>query len=250
MESQVERVLKSDAFGRVELVLTPHGRVVRRVACGGGVWGSRPVARILLRRERRALEVLEGLTGVAQLSTLPRVEGESPNAGERREKLARSWIAGSALNDAKSLPLDFFDRLEELVQTLHARGVCHNDLHKEQNVLVDERGYPGLVDFQLASLHPKRGRTFRGRCREDLRHVQKLRRRYRERGDKSGPREPRARRSFLAWAWLKVAKPVYKLVMGMFSARDGELRRPSSGPWPDWTPEVGPRPAPPVEERP
>ena len=250
MESQVERVLKSDAFGRVELVRTPRGRVVRRVASGGRVWGSRFVARILLERERRALEELEGLAGVAQLADLPNVAGESSSAKDGRGLLARSWIEGSALNEAQSLPLDFFDRLEELVHELHTRGVCHNDLHKEQNVLIDEHGYPGLVDFQLASLHSKRGRTFRSRCREDLRHVEKLGRRYRERGDKSGPREPRARRSFIAWAWLKVAKPVYKLVMGMFSARDGELRRPSSGPWPDWTPEVGPRPLPRAEERP
>jgi len=245
MESQVERVLKSDALGRVELVRTSNGPFVRRVACGGGVWGSRLVARVLLERERRALAALEGVAGVAQLAERP---GESSNGADRRGQLARSWIAGSALNEAMSLPLDFFDRLEELVHELHARGVCHNDLHKEQNVLIDQHGYPGLVDFQLASVHSSRGRTFRGRCREDLRHVEKLRRRYRERGDKSGPREPRARRSFLAWAWLKVAKPVYKLVMGMFSARDGELRRPSSGPWPDWTPEVGPRPATRAEE--
>lgn len=229
--SQVERVLKSDAFGRVELLATQNGPLIRRVACGGGVIGSGLIARILMRRERRALAELAGLEGVAQLVDSP----------ESKKILLRTWIAGSALNDAERLPLDFFDRLTELVQELHERGVCHNDLHKEQNVLVDTSGYPGLVDFQLASLHKRNGRQFRGRCREDLRHVEKLRRRYRERGDKSGPRAPRARRSALAWAWIKLGKPVYKLVMGALSARDGEQRRPSSGPWPDWTPALGPR---------
>ena len=241
MESQVERVLKADALGRVELVRTPVGQVVRRVASGGRVPGSGWVARLLLARERRALADLAGLDGVAQLAELPRLEREGRELCDPRRCLARTWIAGQALNETERLPRDFFERLEELVGELHERGVCHNDLHKEQNVLVDELGFPWLVDFQLASLHAGRGRAFRARCREDRRHVQKLRRRYTERGDKSGPREPRARRSFLAWAWLRLAKPVYKLVMGLFSARDGEPRRPSSGPWPEWTPAVGPR---------
>ena len=231
IESQVERVLKSDAFGRVELLMTPDGAVIRRVACGGSVLGSGWIARKLMRRERRALALLADLDGVAHLVKAP----------TSNDSLLRTWIEGAALNEAEQLPLDFFDRLEDLVGELHGLGVCHNDLHKEQNVLVDEAGYPSLVDFQLASIHQRRGARFRGRCREDLRHVEKLRRRYRERGDKSGPRAPRPRRSALAWTWMKLGKPVYKLVMGAKSARDGELRRPSSGPWPEWTPAVGPR---------
>ncbi len=222
--SQVERLLKEDALGRVELVRTQGGRFVRRVACGGRVPGSRLVARVLLARERRALTALAGLEGVAGIATGEVQPGE----------ILRTWVEGEPLSEAQVLPRDFFELLAELVGELHARGVCHNDLHKEQNVLVRADGRPVLLDFQLASVHGTRGAVFASRCREDLRHVAKHRRRYELRGAK-GPRgERRARRGAIAWTWLRLGKPLYHVVAGALSARDGEPRRPSSGPWPEW----------------
>jgi serine/threonine protein kinase len=135
------------------------------------------------------------------------------------------------------------------VHALHARGVCHNDLHKEQNVLVDPEGRPKLVDFQLASCHARRGRLFASRAREDLRHVEKHRRRYTRlgRGPQGGP-EPSSgagrdlRRSWLARTWRRLGKPVYVFVTrSLLRTRDGEERRPSSGPWPLWTEPIGRR---------
>jgi hypothetical protein len=161
------RLLKADALGRVERVVTADGSVrVRRVACGGRIPGSGLVARALLARERRALAALEGLAGV------PRA------LGGRAGVLERTWIEGAPLSAAEELPADFFDRLDELVRALHARGVCHNDLHKEQNVLVAAGGWPALLDFQLASVHRRGSRVFVSRARDDLRHVEKHRRRY------------------------------------------------------------------------
>ena len=57
------RILKRDAFGRVELVSLSTGTdgeklAIRRVACGGRIPGSALVARVLLAREARALRVL------------------------------------------------------------------------------------------------------------------------------------------------------------------------------------------------
>ena len=228
--SQVERVLKRDVFGRVEQVVLPSGRYARRVAVGAFP-GAGVVARILLARERTALRALEGLAGIAPLGP-----DDPPRAGV----LLRGWIEGCALHETTTLPEDFFDRLTDLVRACHERGVCHNDLHKEQNVLVDEDGYPALVDFQLASVHARRGGSFDGRCREDLRHVEKMRRRYAEQGVK-GPRSARPRRSFVAWTWRRLGKPVYHAVTALVGGRDGEPRRPSSGPWPEWTAPVGPR---------
>lgn len=242
---QVGEVLKRDSLGRVERLQGPGGVIVRRVACGSRVPGSRWLARLLLARERRAHAALAGCGGVAALVengealVAPAADGPVPDA---RDVLLRGWIEGRPLWAAERLPRDFFERLEEVVAAAHERGVCHNDLHKENNVLVGEDGRPWLVDFQLASLHRRESRSGRIRRREDIRHVHKHRRRYEQRGEKRPV--PRARRSPLAWVWRRLGKPLYTLVTrGLFPGRRGEPRRPSSGPWPEWTEPLGTGPA-------
>ncbi len=250
VEPRVVRELKRDALGRVELVDGPGGPAVRRVACGGRIPGTRWLARLLLARERRALEALRGVGGVARLLEAREAEGyaRAPSLAPAdgvprpRDVLLRSWLAGEPLWQARELPQDFFERLAELVRALHARGVCHNDLHKEPNVLVGADGRPALVDFQLASLHARRGRRFATRAREDLRHVQKHERRYRTEGGRLAAAHlaPEARRSAAAALWRVAVKPLYNLVTRrLLRTRDGEPRRPSQGPWPRWGPPVG-----------
>jgi RIO-like serine/threonine protein kinase len=242
MESpRVEALLKRDALGRVELLEWRGARRVRRVACGGSLPGSAAVARALLARERRALERLADLDGV------PRLESAAHwRAGHlERAVLVREFTAGTPLHLATSLPEDFFAHLAALVTRLHARGVCHNDLHKEQNVIVRPDGRPALIDFQLASVHPRGGRLFRSRVHDDLRHVDKHARRYLRPGrgparvaPPSGARPPR---SLTALLWRRSVKPLYNLVTrALPGARDGEARRDSRGPWPRWTPPLGP----------
>lgn len=245
---RVARLLKRDAFGRVELLEHGPERAVRRVAAGGTWPLSRWVARRLMSRERRALAALSGLAGVparlpgTEWELAPDLQGRVPAAAD---VLVRSFLPGAALHQAEELPADFFEHLARLVEELHVRGVCHNDLHKEQNVVVGPDGRPGLIDFQLASVHPRAGRAFASRCRDDLRHVDKHRRRYFRpgRGPQGAPpiQTPRPPRSALAGAWRRLIKPLYNAVVRAFPrARDGEERRPSSGPWPRWTPPLGP----------
>ncbi len=239
MEWQVEQVLKRDSFGRVERVARPEGaHALRRVACGGRLPGSGWVARRLLARERRALAALEGLRGVPCLHAGDTAGGV----------LLREWLAGEPLHRAEVLAEDFFDHLDHLVEELHRRGVCHNDLHKEQNIVVGEDGFPHLIDFQLASVHPRRGRRFASRVRDDLRHVQKHRRRYTR--DGRGPasagvehgRGLGLRRSPVALVWRRTGKPLYNFVTRkLLRTRDGEERRPSTGPWPRWSEALGER---------
>lgn len=244
---QVTRILKRDQLGSVELMEGPAGRVVRRIAAGSRFPGTGVVARALLRRERRALHALGDLPGVARIVDLapyanaPSPDGTVPAA---RAVLLRSWIAGMPLHAAARLPEDFFELLAELVRGLHRRGVCHNDLHKEPNVLVGPDGRPGLVDFQLASLHSSDSRNFATRMREDLRHVAKHRRRYlvgmgrvREDEERAAPR-----RSFGAATWMRTGKPLYNFVTRrLLHTSDGEPRRPSAGPWPESDPPLGAR---------
>lgn len=228
---QAVRVLKRDGLGRVELI-GGEPPVVRRVAVGGRVPGSGLVARLLARRERRALEHLAGVEGVPQLVAA---------AGSILE---RTYLAGAPLHRAEALPRDFFEHLAELVRALHARGVCHNDLHKEQNVMVLQDGRPGVIDFQLASVHRRGdGRVFVARCRDDLRHVEKHRLRYERRGRPKRADERASvalpRRSPVAALWRRTGKPLYNFVTRrLLRTRDGEERRPSSGPWPEWRPPL------------
>jgi RIO-like serine/threonine protein kinase len=237
-EQQAITVLKRDQLGRVERIEGARGPYVRRVACGGTLPGSAWLARVFARREQRALLALAGLEGVPALIAEPRPEAQH---------VLRSWIEGRPLARAEELPEDFFEHLDRLVHALHARGVCHNDLHKEQNILVGSDGLPSLVDFQLASVHARRGALFASRAREDLRHVEKHRRRYTRLG--RGPRGrmqsgagAEYRRSWLARAWRRGVKPLYEFATRrLLRTKDGEERRSESGPWPRWSPPVGAR---------
>ncbi len=242
-------ILKEDSLGRVETLTGPGGEVLRRVACGGRIPGSGLLARKLLGRERRALERLQGLPGFPQLENsdwalgVPGPDGRIPRP---KDVLLRVFVRGQPLHLAETLPANFFDRLLELMGHMHARGVCHNDLHKEQNIVVDERGYPCLIDFQLASLHQGDSRGFQVRCHEDRRHLEKHRRRYLRdgrgpQGDQGEWVEPqRLPRKPLSLVWRKTGKPLYHFLTRKVLRRwDGEERRESSGPWPQWTDPIG-----------
>ncbi|MDA1265146.1 MAG: phosphotransferase, partial [Planctomycetota bacterium] len=176
------------------------------------------------------------------VAVLACADGSQPGAGE---VLVRSWIEGEPLHRATELPRDFFDLLDDLCFTLHRAGICHNDLHKEQNLVVQPDGRPALIDFQLASVHARQGRGFRTRASEDLRHLQKHRRRYTR--DGRGPFEASEgagfgrRRGLVARTWRRFGKPVYRFVTRrVLRTSDAEERRPSSGPWPTWTDPLGP----------
>ncbi len=227
-------LLKRDALGSVELVHDRSGLAVRRVPSRAPILST--VARLLMRRERRALHALVGLLGVPRI-----IDREGPGGAQWR-----SWLPGEALALAPHLPLDFFERLEELVVAIHSVGVCHNDLHKETNILVGDDGYPALLDFQLASLHRHRGRAFAVRAAEDLRYVDKHRRSYCRRMGRTEPVGLAApRSSLLARGWRLLWKPLYNWTTRSKTLRTrmpGEPRRPRNGPWPTWAPPVGPRP--------
>ncbi|MCC6409569.1 MAG: phosphotransferase [Planctomycetes bacterium] len=248
-ECATERTLKRDALGRVELLRRGEELRIRRVACGSRVPLTRAIARVLAERERKALAALAGRVAAPRLelepvwSATPSLDGAVPRADS---VLVREFVAGVALSAADALPRNFFELLEAEVRRMHALGVCHNDLHKEQNVLVRPDGRPALVDFQLASVHRPGSFTWRARVAEDLRHVEKHRRRYMRVGRGPAGAEidvlavAKPRRGPLAFVWRRAGKPLYNFVTRkLFRTRDGaEERRPSSGPWPRWTEPV------------
>jgi RIO-like serine/threonine protein kinase len=200
----------------------------------------RPVARLLAGREARALVHLSDRARAGLAWPAARtVPGEC--IGRRGSLPARSFLDGVPLVEAQRVALDYFERLKELVAELHAAGVCHNDLHKEQNVLVGPDGRPALIDFQLASVHRTESRVFRSRRADDLRHVAKMRARYERAGRPQADGAPRRRRGGLAWVWRTIGKPLYNAVVhGLLGKPEGERGRPDAGPWPERSGELGP----------
>ncbi|MDG1983850.1 MAG: phosphotransferase [Planctomycetota bacterium] len=253
---RIQEEMKRDALGAVHRVVLeredePVTELVLRSIDGWLV--CRPFARALARREQRALAACHSaapdrfvpppLLGELERAVLGRVPGV-----QRGDLFLRPYFSGTPLHRAERLPLDFFDLLEAAVRDLHSVGVCHNDLHKEQNVVVEVSGRPRLIDFQLASVHAsRRGGRFESRCRDDLRHVQKLRRRYTKDGRGPAaigvPESARMRRRGLALLWRRTGKPLYLfLTRGLLGTKDGEERRASDGDWPSWGDPVGAEP--------
>jgi hypothetical protein len=211
----VESLLKSDLFGRVELVRLPtgepdNGLAIRRdTRCAR--WWTRPIARWLASREARALASLEGFEDV------PRLLGWDGSV------LIRSWIDGHPMQRARPRDPGYFLRANRLVRRLHAAGVVHNDLAKEPNWLVTREGRPALIDFQLAWAPSRRGALFRLLGREDLRHALKHKRYYCPDRLTARERSILAQPGLLSRTWMKLGKPVYLFVTRrLFRWRDRE----------------------------
>ncbi|MCB9882091.1 MAG: serine/threonine protein kinase [Planctomycetes bacterium] len=221
---EIVEVLKRDLFGEVTRGLWRTGDeridVVRRDVSRAPLW-TRWIARVLARRERRALEHLRGLGGVPQL-----IEQR------RRTWVVRRWIPGIPLQRAPVQEPAFFACARRRLVQLHRRGVAHNDLAKEPNLLVTDAGEPAFVDFQLATVHRRRSRFFRMLAREDLRHLVKHLRHYHPNALTLRQRRMVATRSCPARWWRLLGKPVYLFVtrkLFHWSDREGAGDRGSGG---------------------
>jgi len=138
-----------------------------------------------LRREARAYRRLAGLEGIPSLVQVI-----------DRRALALERIDGRPIRDVPrgAVPPVFFDRLQALLQAIHARGVAHGDLH-HGDVLVAPGDRPYVIDFSTASFAGRHG----GRTRHfffdqarlaDLRAVAKLRRRWLGGAEAAVPERP------------------------------------------------------------
>ena len=200
---RVEKVLKRDLFGRVELVRLPDasggGLATRRDTTCSRRW-TRPLARWLAAREAR------GLAAAQAVAAVPRVLCWESGI------LLRSWLPGEPMQIARPRDPTYFVLAFKLIRRLHREGIVHNDLAKEANWLVCENGTPALIDFQLAWVPGRRNRLFRALGREDLRHLLKHKRYYCP--DHLTDREKRilAQPGWLSRLWMSSGKPVYMFI--------------------------------------
>lgn len=192
-------LLKSDLFGRVSRVGLIGGEVVLRETGPARPW-LRWLARMLARREARALARLDGCAGTP---TLLRFDGVT---------LERAWIPGQPMQQARPRHAAYFRDALRLLGRLHRAGVSHNDLAKETNWLVTPDGRPALVDFQLAMVHRRRGRLFRTLAREDLRHLLKHKRTYCPQGLTGRQRRLLETPAAHSRLWMATGKRVYLFV--------------------------------------
>jgi predicted Ser/Thr protein kinase len=158
------------------------------------------LARVLLRREAKALAVLADINGLPQLI--------------RHDKytLLRSFLPGAPMHVGEPRRAAYFRDAARLLRRIHSAGVAHNDLAKEANILLTDDGSPAFIDFQLASHSARRGRLFRIAAREDIRHLLKHKRTYRP--DLLTMREQAIldSPSSLSKAWMSLVKPIYLFV--------------------------------------
>jgi len=126
-----------------------------------------------LDREGRAYRALAGVRGTPAF--VARID---------RQAIALEYVPGRSLASYRrgELKADFFDRLDRLLDDIHARGVAHGDLHRH-DVLAGPGGEPYLVDFStsMVAAHGAGALArflFRQMCRADRRSAVKLRQRF------------------------------------------------------------------------
>ena len=199
MQAVDSKLLTKDVFGRVSLIHSEAGPLIRRDAREAPI-AVRWIARHLLAREARALAVLEELENIP---TLVRAD---------RSTLERSYVDGAPMQEGRPADIDYFHKAARVVRRMHRLGVVHNDLAKEPNFLLTTDGKPVIIDFQLSWFAPRRGYLFRILAREDIRHLLKHKRTYcpdrlthREKTILDNP-------SLISKLWMMTGKPVYMFI--------------------------------------
>lgn len=174
-------------------------------------WWSRWLAWRLARREIAGLEAVQGIAGTPVLYDV------------NSDGILRDWTAGTPLQLAKPSDRAWFNDAARLLRDMRRRGVTHNDLNKPQNWLMTPDGRAAVIDFQLARVSPGKGKLFRIRAYEDLRHLQKQKRRFAP--DLLTPTGQRMldRRSLPSRIWAATGKKLYNFVTRrLFNWSDGE----------------------------
>ena len=68
--------------------------------------------------------------------------------------MARNYIEGHPLGNREVVNETFYPALCALLRSMHERKIAYVDLHKRENILVNERGEPCLIDFQISVAWP------------------------------------------------------------------------------------------------
>ena len=204
------QVFKHDFFAATALYGLDDSRADKAGATGGG-----PVERVVLKLNRNApflgiplgwlgreltdheynnLKLMQGTRGIPVL--LGRFETNG---------LVYAFVEGRTLAERPSVPDDFFDQLNQIVEAMHQRGMAYVDLNKRGNIILGQDQQCYLIDFQiswqgrcgLAVLDWLCGRLLNLLQQEDFYHIRKHKRRFRP--DLMSPGERQASRRLSLW---------------------------------------------------
>ncbi len=208
-----DTVHKRDIFsetisGRLEGI--PDFPVVLR-RLDGVPFYARPIAWFLARKEIRGLSTVQGIEGTP---LLVRVD---------KTGLLRSWTQGTPLQLARPDTSDWYKDAKRLLRQMRRAGVTHNDIAKPQNWLMTPDGRAAVIDFQLATVHRRRGRIFRTMAREDLRHLLKQKRAYAPDLLTASEQRMLATKALPSRLWMATGKPLYNFITRrLMNWSDGE----------------------------
>ena len=231
-EYRLAHLFKHDFFACTGLYVGPAGKVVLKLGRQADILGfpAQWIGRFLAAREAAAYQALNDLESV------PRFLGRWGSTG-----IVHEFIEGRPLRRDEPVPDEFFERLTDAIETLHAREMAYVDLEKPQNVLVGDDGKPYLIDFQIAWHLPARfgGRTWLARWvrrrlqQGDCYHLLKLQRRIRR--DQLTPEQ--IRRSYRKPFYVKIhawlTSPLTKMRRRTLSRLDPSRKIGERGTLPD-----------------
>lgn len=168
----LKETFKHDSWAATGLYEGPSGALaVVKLHRQSPVFGvsMRWLGRRMARHEIRLLTELADLKGIPALAGPVTLDGT-----ELRNAVARHYIEGHPLGNRETVNESFFPGLSALLAAMHKRKVAYVDLHKHENILVNEQGEPCLIDFQISVAWPgwlPAGPVFRILRRSDEYHL-------------------------------------------------------------------------------
>ena len=231
---RLQRVFKHDFFAATCLYQggdeAKFPRIVVKLFRSQGLYGlsARWFGRASRNHELSIYAALDGVDGV------PHCLGPLGETG-----LAIEYIDALPLDHFEKPPAGFFDRLGEIIQAVHARGVAYIDANKRSNILVGPDGKPHLIDYQISlrrrddwpwPLRWLSGRVISYFQGKDLYHFSKHKRRLAPDELTAAEDALSRRRSGLHWLHRKLTKP-YRAVRRRFLSkrhRSGQLVSPTA----------------------
>lgn len=135
----------------VRLYRGPRGTFVIKSPHRGSVQGL--IGRATIKHEHKIYTRLRGIAGIPRCFGL--IDGRH---------LVLEYIEGRSLRERYSdlkNRVDFYGRLLQTLQSMHAAGVAHGDLKRKDNLIVGPGERPYVVDFGIACIRPDSGRGWR-----------------------------------------------------------------------------------------
>lgn len=145
-EWKKEKVFKHDYFAATGLYINSDGeKIVLKLFRDHSYFGlpSRILSRIQVKHEKKAYLRLQGT------SCTPKWIGEYGYNG-----FANEYIEGKTLLDSEKVDPECFDQMQEIIETMHQRGIAYGDLNKADNFLVHTSGKLYIFDFQISWIQP------------------------------------------------------------------------------------------------